>query len=214
MTSIWDRLFGRRQPPVEAANDGIEAVLEDVRQRVNWDVASGFYEAEEIVQGAIDYVRDELPAAQVEPHARRFLAEALAAQTKEQESWPATTDCDRLDAALAALEQSGIVARQNFSCCGTCGSSQIWDEVDAFEQGGRRAYGYVFYHMQDTESAVDGGGLFLNYGACEEGEEPAIATGRAVVAELERHGLRTDWDGTLEKRIGVAVDWKRRRRRA
>ncbi|MDQ4087569.1 MAG: hypothetical protein M3177_06125 [Pseudomonadota bacterium] len=213
MTSIWDRLFGRGQPlPSAPANDGVEAVLADVRQRVDWDVAAGFYEAEDIVRGAVDYVSDELPAAEVEPHARRFLAEALAAQMKEQESWPASTDCDRLDAAFAALERGGIVARQNFTCCGTCGSYEIWDEIKAFQEGGRRAYGYVFYHMQDTEAAVDGGGLFLNYGACEEGEEPAIATGRAIVAELERHGLQTDWDGSWEKRIGVALDWKRRRR--
>lgn len=219
MTSIWDRLFGRRQPlpieaaplPIEAANDGLEAILADVRQRVGWDVAAGFYEAEDIVHGAVDYVRDELPAAEVEPHARRFLAEALAAQREAQESWPATTDCDRLDAALAALEQGGIVARQNFTCCGTCGSYEIWDEIEAFEQGGKRAYGYVFYHMQDTEAAVDGSGLFLNYGACEEGEEPAIATGRAIVTQLEQHGLKTDWDEDWGKRIGVSLDWKRRR---
>ncbi|RYD51650.1 MAG: hypothetical protein EOP60_10485 [Sphingomonadales bacterium] len=104
-----------------------------------------------------------------------------------------------------------MIARQNFSCCGTCGSSEIWDEVDAVTQAGGPGHGYVFYHMQDTESAADGEGLYLNYGAGEDGEEAALAVARDVVAELQSHGLRTDWDGSWDQRIHVALDWKRRR---
>ncbi|MBL7373657.1 hypothetical protein INQ23_30515, partial [Escherichia coli] len=61
------------------------------------------------------------------------------------------------------------------------------------------------------ESAVDGGGLYLNYGACDEGEDAALAVARDIVAELEAHGLETRWDGSWDQRIGVALDWKRRR---
>ena len=37
----------------------------------------------------------------------------------------------RVDEALAALEAEGVISRQNFSCCGSCGSSEIWDEIAA-----------------------------------------------------------------------------------
>jgi hypothetical protein len=215
MKSLWDRVFGRRTGPAErpapmaAAND-VDDVLEEVRERIRGDVASGFYGPDEILKSAIEMFQDDLPEAVLADHARLCLDEALAAHRAEQADWPETTDCDRLDSAFAALERGGIVMRQNFSCCGTCGSSEIWAEVKAYEEAGGRAYGYAFYHQQDTERAVEGGGIYLNYGACEDGEEPAIATARAIVAELERRGLETDWNGTWDMRIGVKLDWKRR----
>ena len=42
-------------------------------------------------------------------------------------------------------------------------------------------------------------------------EEAALAVGRDVIAELQSHGLRTDWDGTWGQRIKIELDWKRRR---
>jgi hypothetical protein len=130
-----------------------------------------------------------------------------------------------LDDAFAALEANGVISRQNFTCCGTCGSAEIWDEMKAVEEAGGPVRGYAFYHMQDTESAADGHGIFPNYGACEEGEEAALAIGRDIVTQLEAQGLNCDWNGTqLEaqglncdwngdwgKRIAVGLDWKRRR---
>jgi hypothetical protein len=212
MMSFLNGIFGKNPAAVpEAANDGRESILDDVRERVRLDVAGGFHGRDELIQSAIDYVADELPEAEVRPLAIQYVEQALAAHAREQRSWPQTTDCDRLDAAFAALEESGIVMRQNFTCCGTCGSSEIWDEIDAVQAEGRPAYGYGFYHMQDTDSGVDGDGVYLNYGACDEGEEPALATARAIVDALERHGLKTDWDGTWGQRIGVSLEWKRRR---
>lgn len=78
------------------------------------------------------------------------------------------------------------------------------------KQAGGPARGYAFYHTQDTEAAADGSGLYLNYGACEEGEAPALEVASAIVAELERHGLATRWNGSWDQRIGVTLDWKRR----
>lgn len=214
MKSLWQRLFGKdaapASTPARAANDEHD-ILQEIEDQIRHDVAAGFHDPEEILRNATEVFEDDLPEADLAGHARRCLDEALAAHSAEQARWPERTDCDRLDLAFAALERGGIVMRQNFSCCGTCGSAEIWDEVKAFEASGRRAYGYAFYHMQDTESAVEGYGLYLNYGACEDGEEPALATGRAIVDELARHGLKADWDGTWDQRIAVPLEWKRRR---
>lgn len=130
---------------------------------------------------------------------------------REQASWPTPTDCDRLDAAFAALEQGGIVCRQHFSCCGTCGAAEIWDEIDTARGAGLDVRGYAFYHVQDTEAAVEGYGLYLNYGAVEDDEAPALAIAHEIVTTLEQHGLRVHWDGQWSRRISISLDWKRRR---
>jgi hypothetical protein len=53
------------------------------------------------------------------------------------------------------LEEEGIVAREHFTCCGSCGASQIHDEADS------NHFGYVFYHVQETESEQEPGNLYI-----------------------------------------------------
>jgi hypothetical protein len=69
------------------------------------------------------------------------------------------TDRDKLADAFRSLRKAGIVARMNFSCCGTCGHYEL------SENGKGR--GYVFYHRQEG-ARLDGdslpeGGLYLQW---------------------------------------------------
>lgn len=189
----------------------IHAVLDEVHGYIRGQVAAGFASADAIVEAAGDIFGDEADPAVLNHHIRRFIREAIAEHMIEQASWPAVTDCDRLDRAFAELEAGGIICRQNFSCCGTCGASEIWDEITTVEDAGRPARGYAFYHVQDTESAVDGYGIYLNYGSVEDGEAAALIVAHEIVAVLGRHGLKVEWDGQWSRRIGVSLDWKRRR---
>ena len=217
MKSIWDRLLGKgTTSAAAAANDGGDEadLLDDVRDQVRRDVAAAFEPPEVILESAIDVFAGEIDAARLEAHARRCLDEELAAHAEAQAQWPAPTDCERLDAAFAALERQGVVTRQNFSCCGSCGALEIRTEMKNEEARGARVSGYAFYHAQDTESAVHGYGLCLNYGAREDGKAAALAVGRQICEELERHGLTADWNGSWDRRIEVPIDWKRRREAA
>jgi hypothetical protein len=209
--SLFNRLFGFGAVAEEPAPGKRAETLEWLRSHIDRDVASGFYDEDEILKNSVAAFEDELDGEDLRKHAQAHLKRALAAHAADQKNWPAHTDCDRLDAAFEELEAEGVISRQNFSCCGTCGSSEIWDEIAAVEEGGSAAHGYAFYHMQDTESAAEGDGLYLNYGACAEGEEAAVAIGHEIVSRLEEHGLSTDWDGRWETRIRVDLDWKRRR---
>lgn len=210
MTSLFQRLF-RRTPAVPQPEAVPPDAVADLRAQVQRDLASGFYDEDQILKSAAEVFADEIDPATLRAAAQGALKTALAERRSAQRAWPAVTDCDRLDAAFAALEIQGVVARQNFSCCGTCGASEIWDEIAAFEKAGGRARGYAFYHVQDTDSAVQGHGLYLNYGAVEEGEAAALSVAHEIVADLEAHGLTTRWDGSWNQRIGVDLDWKRRR---
>ena len=184
--------------------------MEDLRRQVEIDIASGFYDLDEVVERTVDSLFDEAEPEQLEPVAERLAREALARHLRAQAAWPAVTDCDRLDHAFAELERAGIVARQHFSCCMRCGTSEIGAEMGDAAESGLEVRGYTFYHAQDTERAVDGGSLCLAYGAAEEGEEPTLAVAREIVATLQRHGLATQWNGSAELRIEVEMDWKRR----
>ncbi len=52
--------------------------------------------------------------------------------------------------AASALGSADIV-RQSFSCCGTSGSAEIWDELEAVRAAGGPVSGHEFFHMQDTD---------------------------------------------------------------
>jgi len=217
MTSLFDRIFGRREaeaPRIETAQTVDPKLAEKIgwlRDSIRSDVASGFYDEDAILTQAIDSYAGEMDPVVLRREAQRLLREALVDHDEAQRGWPARTDCDRLDDAFAALEAAGVVSRQHFSCCGTCGSSEIWAEIEAVREAGGLTRGYAFYHVQDTERATEGDGLYLNYGACEDGEDAALAIANDIVAQLEAHGLRTDWNGSWSQRIGVSLDWKRRR---
>jgi hypothetical protein len=189
----------------------LPAILDELHAAIRHDIAGGFETPEAIVDSVVELFSDQIDSAILRPHAERMVREILEDHLREQTIWSTPTDCDRLDAAFAALEQVGIVCRQHFSCCGTCGSVEIWDEMEAARTSGVDVRGYAFYHVQDTESAVEGGGLYLNYGAVADGEAAALTIAHAIVAGLEQHGLRTHWNGQWSRRIGVALDWKRRR---
>ena len=182
-------------------------------------VRTGFLPADAVAGRAAEMLMGEAGEAALRREAERLLPRELAAHEADQVDWPTTTDCDRLDAAFAALEASGVVCRRDFSCCGNCGAAEIEGEMDeAAAAGARPVRGYVFYHMQDTETAVEGGGLYLSYGPqWEEGltethyESRAKAIAREIVKDLTKSGLRVDWNGELNRRIRVDLDWKRRR---
>lgn len=222
MTSLFDRIFGRRKaeapvteapavvPPLTAGPEPEEQICW-LRDQIRRDVAAGFYDADAILTNAIDAFADEIDPATLRREAQGMLREAMAEHAAAQAGWPPLTDCDRLDDAFAALEATGVIARQNFTCCGTCGSAEIWDEIDAVGKAGGPTRGYAFYHMQDTERAAEGDGLYLNYGACDDGEDAALAVANDIVTQLEAHGLRTEWNGNWGQRIAVSLDWKRRR---
>lgn len=224
--SLWKRIFGnkaagndqmceaRDAAPVPGPSAGPTASYDPVaalRDLVRRDVAGGFFDDDAILTNANDVFEEELPRPLLRVEASAALRAALAEHRAAERDWSDMTDCDRLDAAFDALETEGIVARQNFTCCGTCGASEIWDEIETAQAEGLAVEGYAFFHMQDTEAAVEGHGLYLNYGACEQGEPAAVAIGHRIVEQLEAHGLTTQWDGQLEQRIAVPLEWKKRR---
>lgn len=196
------------EPPLVANNDP-EAKLAD---RLATDIRAGFLAVPEIVEAAVDSLsgEDDANTEALRPVAEPMVGELLAQVSREAESWPETTDCDHLDQAFAILEDKGIVCRQNFSCCEPCGTMEIVDEIEREADKGKPVHGYTFFHMQDTVSAVRGHGLCLSYGATDAGDGAVAAVADEIVRTIDGVGLAAHWDGTVGKRIGIEIDWKRR----
>jgi len=108
---------------------------------------------------------------------------------------------DRLNLAFRAMRKAGLVARQNFACCGTCGSYEIRRAIDSMplpRQG--KVTGIAFYHHQDNARMRLRGfdGLHLSYG----GESlPSIEVGHLVLSCLRQAGIAAEWDGDVGKRV-------------
>lgn len=185
--------------------------FDDLRVFIAYRVREGFESVHEIVVDAHDWSYARYEREDLLPEIKRLTAEALAAHLAEQAGWGPTTDCDRLDAAFAALNAQGIVARQDFSCCNNCGFTEIWDEVEEAEKQGP-IEGYVFYHLQSTERAIKTGQLLMAYGCLEDDPEAFQQVGNKIVAELRRAGLNASWGGTAGHPIVVeGMVWRRRR---
>jgi hypothetical protein len=189
----------------------MDDVLEDLRTFIAFRIREGFETAHEIVENATNYAVEKHDRNDLQPAIKRISAELLAAHRAEQAGWESSTDCDRLDKAFATLNQQGIVARQDFSCCNNCGFTDIWDEIEKEEEH-RRVKGYVFYHFQCTEMAMDSGQLLLAYGCVEDDKAALIRIANEIVKELRRVGLDATWGGTASHPIVVdAIVWRKRR---
>jgi hypothetical protein len=182
---------------------------DSVAEHVRSLVAAGYDDRQTVIDRVNDYVTDESNDEALIARVPELVDRAIAAQLAAQKSWPQTTECDLLDAAFTKLERSGIVARQNFTCCQTCGFAEIGDELDQVKASGIYVRGLTFFHQQDTESAVEGGGVYLSYAATEDGHDGAEIA-REIVAVLTAHGLKPNWDGTTAQRIEVPLNWQRR----
>ncbi|MEU8776164.1 hypothetical protein [Streptomyces sp. NPDC048606] len=137
--------------------------------------------------------------------AERLVNRLWRERVEEQADWVGETDPERLGRAFAALDAAGITARENFTCCRTCGLGEIGGEA---EPGAR---GFVFFHSQCTEGAAAGHDLYLLYGGHEPGVELTEAVGREVTAALDAVGLDWLWDGSAHDAIRVTgLDWRKR----
>jgi len=182
----------------------------ETQREIDGLVRGGFEDRARIIEIFCEemYAPGELDEAEVVA----TIDAAFAALARDKATWPAVTDCDRLDQVFAALDTLGIIALQNAGYTQSDGHDDVRQSYD--EHADRdRVIGYCFYHGQDLERAVHGEGLYLAFGPIDARDEatqgPRI--GAMIVEELTRAGFTVQWDGTFAKRIYIPnIDWKRR----
>ncbi|MEV7229765.1 hypothetical protein AB0M79_22470 [Polymorphospora sp. NPDC051019] len=166
-----------------------------------------FLDLDEARHGATD---EELVAA---------FEKAVAARRNQQRGWGEVRG--NLSQAFAELNELGVLAREDFTCCGTCAAAEIHDERDE----SRHWHGYLWFHRQDTEALIasSDGEVYLGYGAYPPKDFDQAAYDALPQAEqqasyqvdlermldeiafpvLRRHGMRVEWNRDQARRILV-----------
>lgn len=168
-------------------------------------VWSGLYESEEVREMMDDLLEPDCDVDELEAFIEREFERKVAAEA----SWPAETDCDRLDGVFDRLHEDGICALSNAGYTMSDGRSDVAEAVGEAPKG--QYHGYCFYHGQDVERAVDGDGLMIAFGDLADDEARSLAVGRQVAEALSGAGFEVSWNGTVATRISIpSFDWKRR----
>ncbi len=114
----------------------------EIIEEISVFVRSGFYDKNVI--GNI-FCEEVYAPGELDPDA---VSAAIDTEFSKWESdkptWPSVTDCDRLDAAFAAMNKRGIIALQN---AGYTQSDGYDDFLDAYDKHARKSsvIGYCFY---------------------------------------------------------------------
>jgi hypothetical protein len=187
-----------------AGEDERESAEQYIRSAIEKEVWSGFRGVDAVNEMLADILEPGVDEAAM----RAAIHDEFRKKAAAEAEWPATTDCDRLDAAFAKLETQGICALPNAGY----EMSDGYTEVAEAEHARQRDYrGYCFYHGQDVEKALAGHGVHIVFGAMNDDPAEGVKVGRTVRDALLEQGLQIAWNETIEQRLHIpGILWRRR----
>ena len=118
---------------------------------------------------------------------------------------------NKLTALFKQLRKEGFIARQSFSCCGSCAGYEIATKVKEMPEAKRaEVKGSVFYTKQDTPDVRNEAGVYIAYGQIgvhEVGDFglPSLEIGQRVAALARELGLDVDWNGEASQKIWLSL---------
>lgn len=205
--SAWDagiEWADAEMPAADPVPELAPEIREQLEDRIRLSLRGGYGTVDSLTETAEDYLVKDGVHPVTRAQARELVERLWLERVDEQTRWTDVTDADRLERAFAALEGRGITAREHFTCCRSCGLSEIHAENE-------QARGFVFFPTQNTDGAASGHGLSLYYGGFDESEGTTTDVGQEVVAALREEGLTVKWDGSPDNAIDVdALDWRKR----
>ena len=162
-------------------------------------VRSGYADHAAITAALTEAVQEDAPSMDAATLVPLLIGEAVVDLNAEAQSWPATTDPDRLDAVLQELEARAVVVVRY-----TSDHHAAKQALEAAED----PKGLVFFTDTDVWHAVDFGMLELKLWHPDTAN---VAPGEPLLDDvldlLHRYGLPAVFD---EGRIEVTLDWQRR----
>ena len=93
----------------------------------------------------------------------------------------------KLTLLFKALRKEKITALQNFKCCGSCASSEIFCR---FDNGEFKTEGFCYYHKQD-DARINGAknqGTYLRFGSFDGDEEKCNKIAQLVSQKAKEQG--------------------------
>jgi hypothetical protein len=178
---------------------------DEIVRRRTW---TGFENPNDIFKYVNNKMEIEHPELNVEKDILKSINRHFDRKMKEELRWHGKTDTDRLDKCFESLKlEDDIYTKQNFTNCLTDGNYEI---IKSIENDSNRYSGYAYFHKQDLERAIDYNCLFIAYGSVAENNSEAIKIGNIVFKKLKKYGFKPKWSGSINDRIKIGIDWKKR----
>ncbi|HSX68626.1 DUF6891 domain-containing protein [Nocardioides sp.] len=181
-------------------SNNVERAERELRAFARLQVRAGLLPEDEQLAEVRTAVAAELPQTDPEILARAWLAAARKELLAEQQTWPATTDVDRLRSAFMECGRHGVKV--------LAGVEDHWVARRALEQAGGDLRGVIWFVPMDVWHAVDTPMFEINLwhptGANAAAGDQLTTS---VLDCLARHGLKARFD---EGRIEIAALWQRR----
>ena len=207
-----------------------ESLRESLRSSILGELRLAKRDREEIVKNCFEvYIMDDCPEVEQDDFVRFASLEldrVTSELSAEKATWPAVTDCDRLDRVEKKLEKKGILLWQASPCCNTCSEAELPDRIDVITERSpgfsERVRGYAFFIDQNLPEMLSENTLLLVYLAYgwfspddsevpdEDDKEHALAIGHEVCGCLREEGFDVRWDGDFSRKIGLSLNWRRR----
>lgn len=124
---------------------------------------------------------------------------------------------EKLNKVFKLLRKSGIIARQSFGCCGSCGSYEIATKMEAMLDAGKAVNGYVFYNRQSADAFKGDhwkpadGRLYISYADGTTNKYPNNSPllgkkiGEMLFIACTEAGLSVEWDGSTDSCVLVKL---------
>src|SRR5262249_10537187 len=150
----------------------------------------GLYDPEEV---AIRLAESRCVPGQIREAVDRLRAEVekeVAKKRAEEATWPATTDCDRLERGVEGLEARGSILEEDAGLTKSDGVELVTEAYeDAEAEGEAGIVGYCFYHGQDLDRVMKSGDLWLASGDFLGDDERRVEIGRRIQRALQDAGF-------------------------
>lgn len=175
-------------------------------------VRSGFYSLEEILEfvteeiednGFEDEISEEWAQDQID-----MVYQKLLEESKSEVPFAPT---QRLIAAFDELAANKIIALHYAGYTTDEGEYEVTEIERVLIDNETESEGYCFYHGQDLERAVRGEGLHLSFQKINN-ESGAVSkeVAQKIIAVLEKHELKVEWNGKATTRIFLPdFQWQR-----
>lgn len=166
-------------------------------------VRSGFYSLEDIQNNIIEEIEDNGFEDEIsEDWAYKQINAVNEELLKESESWGENTQTNRLIAAFDELAESKIIALHYTGYTMDDGEYEVVEVERTLNDNDEKSEGYCFYHGQDLERAVRGEGLNISFQKINnESDAVSKEIAKKIVAVLEKHDLKVDWNGKASSKI-------------
>jgi hypothetical protein len=180
----------------------------EVLSAIDTYVNSSFYNQSEILSLICDqnFAPDELNKEVIE----LIIADKIKLKSIAELGWPKLTHNDLLDRFFKRLNKAGILSLQNVNNYAS-GLDEVTDIYQSQKNNNFEFRGFCFYQWQDTEVAINGGGLRFSFGDLDGDKQSIIKIGELIFNEIGKTLPKAEWSGTQEKKILISTfKWRRR----